>query len=92
MQIEEVKYYRLKVSAQEMKAIRDMLAEYDPETSGDSEAMQSVRAAFGVKPTSPTEVEEEEGIHQETLPERALRISSGKRTGSGRKSILTSQS
>lgn len=78
MRIKEVKTYRFEATQDEVKSISAMFQFYEDNAEDDDDGLTAVRRAFGIKARQTTE-QPELFDREETLPEKALRVSAGRR-------------
>ncbi|MCL6442535.1 MAG: hypothetical protein K6T83_03590 [Alicyclobacillus sp.] len=88
--IKKVSLYSVQLTELEMNSLRDMLQYYEDFSDEDSPTHLAVRQSFGIKPSGEPKIparkiEEPNNTNipdeGETLPERALRVASGKSRG-----------
>lgn len=75
MKIQEIKRYRFEATEEELRAIAEMFQFYEDTAQDDDETQVRVRRSFGI--VGSTQADEDE--RDETLPERAIRQSQGRR-------------
>ncbi len=80
MKIQKVSRYRFECSEDEIASLIHMLEFYRDYANDDSEDRLRLRMDFGVMPVEEDGDIEESAEREETLPEKAIRVSSGRKS------------